>query len=197
MKEQVESTRKSQKTVWVAVIFLLVGFFIGVVFTVYRSGTMPEIADAGTANTKSSQMQSIIERLKGAVQQNPGDLDAWIQLGNAYFDSDQYEPSIEAYQKALLIDPNNANVWTDMGIMYRLAKKPQDAVKAFDNAAEADPRHETCRINKGIVLMHDLNDPVGAIQAWETAMEINPLAMFSSGQSLDNALIQLKKQVKP
>jgi hypothetical protein len=39
-----------------------------------------------------------------------------------------------------------------------------------------DPRHEISRFNKGIVLMHDLQDQKGALQAWEELVKINPIA---------------------
>jgi tetratricopeptide (TPR) repeat protein len=197
MKKPVQANQTSQKTIWIVVTCLFIGFFIGVVVGVYRSGTISESAGTGNQKAESTQLKAQIENLKAATQKNPDDLDAWIRLGNAYFDSDLYEPSIQAYQKALAIDSKNANVWTDLGVMYRLSKKPQEAIKAFDRAAEADPKHDVSRINKGIVLLHDLNDRDSAIQAWESALEINPMATFSSGQSLDEVLTQLKKQEKP
>lgn len=142
-------------------------------------------------------MKSRIVKLKELVRQNPDGLESWIDLGNACFDADQYEESIQAYRKALAINPGNANVWTDMGVMYRLSDKPQEAIKAFDKAAEIDPRHEISRINKGIVHLHDLKDSPGAIRAWESVLEINPLATLSSGQSVDEMLDALKKQGQP
>jgi hypothetical protein len=48
--------------------------------------------------------------------------------------------------------------------------------------------------NKGIVLLHDLKDSQGAIRAWESVLEINPLATLSSGQTVDEMLNSLKKQ---
>ncbi|UCE51370.1 MAG: tetratricopeptide repeat protein, partial [Desulfobacterales bacterium] len=93
------------------------------------------------------------------------------------------------------LQPNNANVWTDMGVMYRRSGKPQEAIKAFDKAIEADSKHEVSRFNKGIVLLHDLKDEQGAIRAWEDLMKVNPFAMAPNGQSVDQMVTQMKKQV--
>jgi hypothetical protein len=49
-------------------------------------------------------------------------------------------------------------------------------------------------MNKGIVLLHDLNDFKGAIEAWEGLLEINPIAMAPNGISIDQMVTQLKKQ---
>ena len=81
-----------------------------------------------------------------------------------------------------------------MGVMYRRADKPEEAIKAFDQAIAADPKHEVSRMNKGIVMLHDLNDFNGAIQAWEGLLEVNPIAMAPNGVSIDQMVTKLKKQ---
>ena len=72
--------------------------------------------------------------------------------------------------------------------------RPEDAIKAFDQAIAADPKHEVSRMNKGIVLLHDLNDFDGAIRAWEGLLEVNPIATAPNGVSIDSMVVQLKKQ---
>jgi hypothetical protein len=42
--------------------------------------------------------------------------------------------------------------------------------------------------------MHDLNNPKGAIQAWEELLAVNPLAMAPNGQSIDEMLKKMKQQ---
>jgi cytochrome c-type biogenesis protein CcmH/NrfG len=135
-----------------------------------------------------------IAALERQTRADPENVNAWTELGNAYFDSQQYEQAVSAYQKSLELNPNNANVWTDMGVMYRRSGKPEEAIKAFDQAIAADPKHEVARMNKGIVLLHDLHDFDGAIEAWEKLLEVNPIAMAPNGMSIDQMVTQLKKQ---
>ena len=182
--------------VWVAVVFLVIGFFIGVVVGVYKSSSIPmgQFANDAPAQKQSPELASRIEKLEGAVQKNSKDLQGWIDLGDACFDANRYEEAIRAYRKALDINPQNANVWTDMGVMYRLSGKPREAIQAFDKAADIDPKHEISRTDKGIVLFYDLNDRAGAIQAWESVLAINPLATLSSGQSVEEMVKMLKQQ---
>ena len=179
----------------VTLLALAVGFFGGVVFAVFKSDSRAPVPSApvqmGAPAPAGSDRIAALER---EAQANPGNANAWTELGNAFFDSNQYDASISAYRKSLEIDPGNPNVWTDMGVMYRRSGKPEEAIKAFDQAIAADPKHEISRMNKGIVLLHDLNDFKGAIDAWEGLLEINPIAMAPNGVSIDQMVTQLRKQ---
>jgi cytochrome c-type biogenesis protein CcmH/NrfG len=180
----------------VTLLALAVGFFGGVVFAVWKSdskapGQGEPVQSVAPAASAGSDRVAALER---QTQADPGNVNAWTELGNAYFDSNQFEKSISAYKKSLELNPNNANVLTDMGVMYRRSGKPDEAIKAFDQAIAVDPKHEVSRMNKGIVLLHDLKDINGAIQAWEGLLEVNPIAMAPSGISIDEMVVQLKKQ---
>ena len=63
---------------------------------------------------------------------------------------------------------------------------------AFKKAADIDPRHEQSRFNQGIVLMHDLDDRQGAIEAWEALLKVNPSAKTSNGQPVKQLVEGLK-----
>ena len=186
-----------KETFWlITLLALAVGFFGGVMFGVFKTDTaeMPGRPAPSSSKATDSGQASMIAALEKETRSNPGNLEAWIELGNSYFDSNQYEKAIGAYTKALEISPNNANVWTDMGVMYRRNGNPQEAINAFDKAIEADPKHEVSRMNKGIVLLHDLKDTDGAIEAWEGLLEVNPVAMAPTGRSVDEMVQQMKKQ---
>ena len=186
-----------KETFWlVTLLALAVGFFGGVMLGVYKSDTVdvPGRPAPSPATAPDAGKASMIAALEKETGSNPGNLEAWVELGNSYFDTNQYEKSIGAYRKALEINPKNANVWTDMGVMYRRNGNPQEAINAFNKAIEADPKHEVSRMNKGIVLLHDLKDTDGAIKAWEGLLEINPVAMAPTGRSVDEMIQQMKKQ---
>jgi cytochrome c-type biogenesis protein CcmH/NrfG len=187
-----------KETFWlVSLLALAVGFFAGVMFTVLKSDSVdvPGRPQAQTPSVKTdSDRSNVIAELEKRTRDNPSNAEAWIELGNSYFDTNEYDKSIAAYRKALELNSNNANVWTDMGVMYRRSGKPQEAIEAFNRAIEVDPKHEVSRMNKGIVLLHDLNDADGAIKAWEELLEVNPIAMSPTGQSVDEMVQQMKKQ---
>lgn len=198
---------KKSTMLMVGFIALGVGFLGGVVFSAFKtgSGISPSVpASTPAPQQQATQEQSLTEdqakrilALEREVSTNPDNADAWTRLGNLYFDTNNYESAIRAYQKSLALSPNNANVQTDLGVMYRRNNQPQEALKAFDKAIEIDPRHEVSRFNKGIVLLHDLNDQKGAIEAWEGLVKINPAAMTPGGQPLSELLKRFKESKKP
>ena len=202
-KVKPESKTVKKETMWmVASIALVVGFLGGVVFGVYKTGTdkpmqkpmvsQPAEKDQGVSVERSAQ----IFKLEKLTKENPDDVAAWIDLGNLYFDTGNHEKAITAYNKALELNPDNANVMNDLGVMYRRTGQPKKAIEAFDKAIKIDPGHETVRFNKGIVLMHDLNDLEGAIQAWEELVKLNPDAISPTGQPVKKLVENLKKSMK-
>ena len=191
---------RKETALLIALGALAVGFFGGVFFGVYKSeptvkgGGMTAGAPA-PAPVAPRELQDQIAALEKETAANPSKAEAWIDLGNAYFDADQVKKSVDAYRKALELQPNNADVWTDMGVMLRKDGRPQEAVQAFDRAIAVNPKHEIARLNKGIVLLHDLKDAPGALNAWEDLLRINPTAMAPGGMSVDQMVQGLKKQI--
>ncbi|MBT8368659.1 MAG: tetratricopeptide repeat protein [Deltaproteobacteria bacterium] len=197
--KNVDNQYVRKETFWlVSLLALAVGFFAGVMFAIFKSDN---VAVPGQPQAQVPQTQApdpgrlnMIAALEKETRDNPTNVKSWIELGNSYFDAGQNEKSIQAYRKALELDPNNANVWTDMGVMYRRSGNPQEAINSFDRAIEADPRHEVSRMNKGIVLLHDMDDMDGAIKAWEDLLAVNPVATAPNGQSIDQMIQQMKQQ---
>lgn len=183
-------TVAKQSAIAIAVITFVIGFVSGVCLTVYKSSQVPSATSSSSTDINYSQME---KDLVNEVLNNPENIKAWIQLGHIYFDTDKYDQAINAYEKALELNPNNANVLTDLGIMYRRSRQPRKALEYFNKAITVDPKHENSRINKGIVLMNDLGDRDGAVQAWEELLKINPVAMFNANQSLEQVVVHYKE----
>ena len=187
----------------VAFITLVIGFLGGVVLSAYKSSTavtapanMPQQQAAPQPQQQqgpSAEQASRILTLDKAVSQNPENVEAWTQLGNIYFDTGQFKNAIKAYEKSLSLQPNNADVLTDLGVMYRRNGQPEKAVEAFDKAIQVNPRHEVSRFNKGIVLMHDLRDSKGALEAWGELVKMNPMAKAPNGLPIRDMIGKLKK----
>lgn len=186
---------KTENTILMVFIALTIGFVGGIVFGVYKSGTVsPQSSGMPPITNNTSDHTAEIEALKQRTSNNPKDVDGWIQLGHLYFDSDHFKEAINAYETALKIKPNNPDVLTDLGVMYRRAKNPKEAIAKFDQAISLDPTHQISRFNKGIVLMHDLNDAKGAIDAWQQLVELNPDAKTPNGQLVKDLLSQIDTQ---
>lgn len=195
MAERQENEKKTshsmsrQTAFLLALAMLMVGFVGGVAFSVLRAPALPGQDSAASAK----ETTEMIKALEAEAAKNSQDVNLWVQLGNAYFDTDQYVKAIGAYEKSLTIAPGDPNVLTDQGIMYRLNKQPDKAVETFDKAMALDPKHEPSRMNKGIVLLYDLEDEKGAIAAWEDLLALNPLAKFVDGQTVEERVRHYKE----
>jgi cytochrome c-type biogenesis protein CcmH/NrfG len=190
---------KNSTALLISLIALGIGFLGGVVFSAYKSGSGVPIPQAAPQQQASKEQPMTEEQAKNILAlekeaaADPNNADTWIRLGNLYFDTDNFENAIRTYEKGLSLKPDNANVQTDLGVMYRRSGQPKKAVEAFDRAIKIDPTHEVSRFNKGIVLLHDLNNKEGALKAWEALVEMNPAAMTPSGQPLKDLLKRFKE----
>jgi cytochrome c-type biogenesis protein CcmH/NrfG len=201
--EKESSSSVKKETMWlVASIAVVVGFLAGVVFGVYKSESLKPFQKRMVSQPAEKDQKVSVEKaaqifkLEQMTKENPNDVAAWTNLGNLYFDTGNFKEAIKAYNRSLALNPNNADVLTDLGVMFRRTGQPRKAVESFDKAAKIDPRHETSLYNKGIVLMHDLNDMPGAIKAWEELLKRNPAATSPTGQSIKNLVEKLQASMK-
>lgn len=206
-KDVIDSAYVKKQTLFGSVIVaLLVGFVSGTIYSSFKLAAETKVPPQGSAamvkvssgeqdHDHTAAFASEILKIEQYLKAHPEDAEKWAQLGNYFFDSDQFENAISAYEKSLAIDPGKIGVVTDLGVMYRRNKQPEKAIEAFDKAISIDPSFETARFNKGIVLLHDLNDVEGGIRAWEELVEQNPMAMAPNGESVD-ALVQRMKNQK-
>lgn len=175
-----------------------VGFLSGVTLTIYKSRSLsppPQTERATKADkAETNKLDEMRISLEAELLKNPDNVATLTQLGNTYFDLNQYQKAINIYEKSLALAPNDPDVLTDMGVMYRRNKQPQKAIEAFDRAMQADPGHEPSRFNKGVVLMHDIQDVVGAVAAWEELVKLNPFATAPNGLAIKDMLAQYQQR---
>jgi len=168
---------KKESIVYI-VLALVAGALLGVIVfnakkNVSSNNAVPTQAEA-PAPGPGANFQQQISMLKGIVAKDPGNRNAWVQLGNDYFDSNQPMNAVEAYDKALKLNGNDPNVLTDQGVMYRRLGWFDKAVGNFEMASKIDPNHRQSLYNLGLVYRDDLHDVPKAIAAWERFLAINP-----------------------
>lgn len=131
---------------------------------------------AGTGESGPMQALDEIKLLQETVKKDPGNVQAWIRLGNDLMDGARYDDAIDAYHKALALDPRNVDVRVDMGTCYRRTGKPEVAAREFRKAIELDPNHVTAHKNLAVVLAFDMKDNKGAIKQFEKVLALAPNA---------------------
>jgi len=173
------------------------GFLGGVIFSSFKTAEPParmaqeqakQSVGGQEQNGPSPSQAAQILALERAVQENPNNVEAWTQLGNFCFDSNQPIKAIEAYKKSLALKPGQADVWTDLGVMYRRNRQFKEAIVAFEKATGLQPALEQAWFNKGIVLLYDLGDKAGGLEAWKQVVALNPNAQAPNGQLVKELL---------
>ncbi len=189
----------NKETIYIAIaISLVVGFLSGTIFTTYKLSSSNSSAGQYTSvsdNAGNAEQLKNITALELEVQKNPNNGEAWTQLGNLYYDTSQVKKAITAYSRALAILPANADILTDLAVMYRLDKQPNMALESLDKAIETNARHEFARLNKGIILLYDLNRAPEALQVWQELLAINPKAVIANGRSLQDLMAEIRTEL--
>lgn len=170
-----------------AAVCLMAGLLIGYVF----HGSAPQVAGvpAGvqTASMGSSPSQQPmptakdLEPLAGPLlmklRSNPKDVETLTQLGNLYYDHQLHAEAVKYYAQSLELQPKNINVRTDLGTAYWYSGFPEKAVAEYEKSLAIDAAHANTLFNLGIVRLEGLNDPAGALRAFEKLMAANPSAV--------------------
>jgi tetratricopeptide (TPR) repeat protein len=73
---------------------------------------------AAMVAVKASDWSQVIARMNAYVARNPGDADAWNELGHAYRKTGDLDNAFKDYGKALQIDPKHRNAHEYLGEAY-------------------------------------------------------------------------------
>lgn len=203
-KETENKNMVTKQTFYMAILVsLTLGFMLGAVYTSFKlAGNEQQVGQQADPHEghddpqeASAEAGDRIVKLEEFLKGNPDNAEAWAELGNLFYDTDRSGDAINAYEKSLALVPGDPNIMTDMGVMYRKAKQPEKAIEVFDQVIAANPAFETARFNKGVVLMHDMNDLPGGIKAWEALVELNPMATAPNGELVASVIERMKKQL--
>jgi len=73
---------------------------------------------AAMAAVKASDWNQVIVRMQAYVARNPGDADAWNELGHAYRKTGDLDTAFKDYAKALQINPKHRDAHEYLGEAY-------------------------------------------------------------------------------
>ena len=138
-------------------------------------GQTDQVSQYGNAGSQVDS-DSQLRMLKGVVSEDPKNLRAWIDLGNAAMDSGRYKDAIDAYEAALKLDPKNVDVRVDMGTCYRNAGLSLKAVEEYRKALSINPNHAIAMRNLGVVLAYDLHKNKEAVAMFKEYLKESPSA---------------------
>jgi len=121
--------------------------------------------------------EAVIRALQDRVGANPGDGEAWQQMGHAYFLTQRYADAARAYRRATALQPGKAALWSAYGEASVMASAhdpmPAEALAAFRKAHALDAKDARARYF--LAVARDLSgDHKGAIDDWLALLAETP-----------------------
>lgn len=169
-------TQYSRRALPLGKIALLIAA-LAVAFAVGVSISKDDGRASGAAEVAAGSGEPAIAGLEAKTQNDPANVSAWRQLGQAYFDEGRFAESAGAFEKASALAPSEAAIWSALGEARVMASRtdpmPEPAVAAFRRAAELEPGDPRARYF--LAVERDLGgDHAGAIGDWLALLEDTP-----------------------
>jgi Flp pilus assembly protein TadD len=111
--------------------------------------------------------------LLAAVEKNPKDTAALLDLGLFYADNERWTDSADAFDRLLAVDPENAAAINNRANLYLLSGEIAKARALYMKAAQADPQDEGVQLNL-VRAAKRAGDKTSAQAAFRRALEIAP-----------------------
>ena len=118
--------------------------------------------------------KNTVEQLKERLNNDVGDIEAALSLGNLSYDNGDAPEAVLYYRHALDLDPALSGVRTDMGAMYWRNGDISLAEKAFREVIARDPGFGHAYVNLGQLLHKAKGNVTEARSVWQQLITISP-----------------------
>ncbi len=126
---------------------------------------------AGDERQMMEGLNTLMERLKKKLEQNPNDATGWTMLARSYMAMERYADAVPAFDKAFKLNPNNADMLADYADALaihqgrKLEGKPETMIQ---KALKVDPNHVKALMLAGTIA-YNRKDFSLAVKDWERA----------------------------
>lgn len=131
------------------------------------------LTKAGLVSLRAERIKTALPYLKKAHELAPDYLDALQGLAQVYVATRDTQRAFETLNRISALSSGDAAVNLEVGWMYRSLGHPQEALKAFEEALKANPDLYQAHAELG-VLYYESRDYDRAVQAYKTALRLNP-----------------------
>lgn len=118
--------------------------------------------------------KNTLEKLQERLNNDVGDIEAALSLGNMHYDNGDAPEAILYYRHVLDLNPALSGVRTDMGAMYWKNGDISLAEKAFRETIARDPGFGHAYVNLGQLLHKAKGNVTEARSAWQQLITISP-----------------------
>lgn len=114
-----------------------------------------------------------LEKAEKAVRENPGDIDALVQLGKLKLALRDNEGALDAFSTALKIEPNNPDAHDRLGDALLKLSKFEEAIAHYDAFLKSNAKFAPQHWRRGIALYYAGKYEDG-VKQFETHKTVNP-----------------------
>ncbi|MCP9454779.1 MAG: c-type cytochrome biogenesis protein CcmI [Nitrospira sp.] len=135
------------------------------------NGLATSVGETDDGQLVTEGLNTLIERLRQRLEQNPDDGTGWTLLARSYMVMERYAEAVPVFEKAVALNPNDATLLADyadaLGVHQgrKLDGKPEALIQ---KALKLDPNNVKALMLSGTVAFNR-KDFASAIRDWELA----------------------------
>jgi predicted TPR repeat methyltransferase len=114
-----------------------------------------------------------ISLMLAALEADPGYVDAWSNLGIAYYEERDLERAEKCCRKAIELSPGFANAWANLALTLRAKDSLEEALFALGRALELNPRQHNAALYYG-QLLYRLDRLPQAVEFYRNWLDRSP-----------------------
>jgi cytochrome c-type biogenesis protein CcmH len=143
-------------------------------------------------------LNTLIDKLKKKLEQNPNDATGWTMLARSYMAMERYADAVPTFEKALKLNPNNADMLADYAdaLAIHQGRKLEGRPEALiEKALKVDPNHVKALMLSGTVA-YNRKDFALAVKDWERARaNLPPGSDPEDGEQIAAAIGDAKRRM--
>jgi predicted TPR repeat methyltransferase len=131
----------------------------------------------GLLRTHQGRNEEAVKLMVTALEIDPEYVDAWSNLGVAYFRERDFERAEFCARKAIEISPDFANAWANLGMTLRARNAYEEALVAWGRALDLQPGMRNIAVSYGH-LLYRLNRQSEALEfyaRWQASAPDDPI----------------------
>src|SRR5882724_6741848 len=131
----------------------------------------------GLLRTHQGRNEEAVKLMTAALESDPGYVDAWSNLGVAYFKERDLERAEFCARRAIEIAPEFANAWANLGMTLRARNACEEALVAWGRALDLQPGMHNIAISYGHLLyrLDRLPEALEFYSRWQTSAPDDPI----------------------
>ena len=152
--------------------------------------------ERGMMRLNAREYDAAVADFDAVIRLDPRVANAHANRGFALMNRDEMATAKAAIERAIKLDPRNTLAWFNLGIIREAQADVAGAIAAYDHVVELDPKYAEAYANRGLLKWLKKDDPAGALDDFNRAIEFGESAL-ALAQGYFNRALLLETQGKP